>query len=98
MIRPLHDRVLVRPAPAETETADGIILPDIAQENPMRGEVIAAGAGKVTDDSLFPSAMSVHVGDTVIYGKFSGVAIDIDGEQLLMMRESDIFGVVENDD
>lgn len=94
--RPIHDRVLIREAAAATTTSDGIILPDIAQERPMRGEVIAVGEGRQDTNGLF-TAMTVNRGDTVMYGKFSGVKIVVDEEELLLMRESDIFGIVEDD-
>lgn len=87
-ITPLHDRVIVKPAPAEEKTASGIIIPDTAQEKPMRGTVIAAGPGK-TDEP-----MTVKEGDTVLYGKYAGTDIEINGDKVLIMRESDILGIV----
>ncbi len=87
-IRPLHDRVIVKPAPAEEKTSGGIIIPDTAQEKPMRGTVIAAGPGK-TDEP-----MTVKEGDNVLYGKYAGQDIEVDGDKLLIMRESDILGIV----
>lgn len=87
-IKPLADRVLVRPAEAETKTAGGIIIPDSAKEKPQRGTVVAAGPGKKDE----PTA--VKPGDTVLYGKYSGTEITVDGEDLLIMRESDIFAIL----
>lgn len=84
-IKPLSDRVLVKPAAAEQKTASGIIIPDSAKEKPLKGEVIAVGPG--TKDET----MQVSVGDTVLYGKYSGTEIEIDGEKLLIMRQSDIL-------
>jgi chaperonin GroES len=87
-VRPLADRVLVKPAEAETKTAAGIIIPDTAKEKPMKGEVIAIGTGKKDEP------MTVKVGDKVLYGKYSGTEITIDGEELLIMRESDIYAIL----
>ncbi len=87
-IKPLADRVLVEPAPAETTTASGIIIPDTAKEKPQRGTVIAVGNGK-TDEP-----MTVKAGDTVLYGKYSGTEINIEGKDYLIMREADIFAVI----
>jgi chaperonin GroES len=87
-ITPLHDRVIVKPAKAEVKTAGGIIIPDTAQEKPHRGTVVAAGPGKKDDP------ITVKIGDTVLYGKFSGSEIQIDGDDLLIMRESDILAIV----
>jgi chaperonin GroES len=92
--RPLHDRVLVRRIDADEKTAGGIIIPDTAKEKPQRGEVIAAGAGARTDKGeLLP--LDVKVGDEVLFGKWSGTEVKIDGEDLLILKESDILGVVE---
>ncbi|HAD33943.1 MAG TPA: co-chaperone GroES [Chitinophagaceae bacterium] len=87
-ITPLHDRVIVRPAAAETKTAGGIIIPDTAKEKPQRGAVVAVGSGKKDEP------MTVKAGDTVLYGKYSGTEISLDGEDLLIMRESDILAIV----
>jgi chaperonin GroES len=87
-ITPLHDRVIVKPAMAEEKTAGGIIIPDTAKEKPQRGTVIAAGPGK-KDEPL-----SVKKGDTVLYGKYAGTEIRIDGQDVLIMRESDILAIV----
>lgn len=86
--KPLADRVLIEPAAAEQVTASGIIIPDTAKEKPLRGKVIAAGNGK-TDEP-----MTVKVGDTVIFGQYSGTEIKIDGQTMLIMRESDIYGII----
>jgi len=87
-ITPLHDRVIVRPAQAETKTAGGIIIPNTAKEKPQRGTVVAAGPGKKEEP------VTVKAGDTVLYGKYSGTEVNIDGEELLIMRESDILAIV----
>ena len=93
-IRPLSDRVIVKRLEAETKTASGIIIPDAATEEPDQGEIVAIGNGKVGDDGkLLP--MNVKVGDRVLFGKYSGQAFKIDGQELLTMREDDIIGVVE---
>lgn len=89
-VQPLADRVLVEPAAAEEKTAFGIIIPDTAKEKPQRGTVLAAGPGK-TDEP-----MTVKVGDTVLYGKYSGTELAVDGKDCLIMRESDIFAVINN--
>lgn len=86
--KPLADRVLVKPAPAEEKTASGIIIPDSAKEKPQRGEIVAVGTGK-KDEPL-----TVKVGDIVLYGKYSGTEISIEGVDYLMMKESDIFGTL----
>ncbi|MBK2124305.1 co-chaperone GroES [Fangia hongkongensis] len=93
-IRPLHDRVLVRRAEEETTTAGGIVLPGSAQEKPMQGEIIAAGNGKILTDGGV-RALDVKIGDKVLFGKYSGTEVKLDGEELLMMREEDIMAVVE---
>jgi chaperonin GroES len=85
--KPLADRVLIEPAPAEQKTASGIIIPDTAKEKPLKGKVVAAGQGKKDEP------MNVKVGDTVLYGQYSGTEIKIDGNDYLIMRESDIYGV-----
>ncbi len=92
--RPLHDRVLVRRVENEVKTAGGIIIPDTAQEKPSEGEVVAAGNGvKGNDGSV--TALDVKAGDKVLFGKWSGTEIKVDGEELLIMKESDILGIVE---
>lgn len=92
-LTPLHDRVIVKAAQPEEVTKGGIILPDTAKEKPQQGEIIAVGPGKVADDGKIV-AMQVKVGDQVLYGKYSGTEITMDGEDYLIMRESDIFAVV----
>ena len=92
--RPLHDRVLVRRVESEQKTAGGIIIPDTAQEKPMEGEIIAAGSGRVNDDGKV-TALDVKTGDRVIFGKWSGTEVKVNGEDLLIMKESDIMGIVE---
>lgn len=87
-VKPLADRVLVLPAEAEEKTASGIIIPDTAKEKPQRGTVVAAGPGKVDEPT------TVKVGDTVLYGKYSGTEIQVEGKDYLIMRESDIFAIV----
>ena len=84
-LKPLSDRVLVKPATAEQKTASGIIIPDSAKEKPLKGEVIATGPG--TKDEV----MQVSIGDTVLYGKYAGTEVEVDGEKLLIMRQSDIL-------
>ncbi|NVK19977.1 MAG: co-chaperone GroES [Methylocystaceae bacterium] len=92
--RPLHDRVLVKRVEQETKTAGGIILPEAAQEKPSEGEVIAVGSGVRGDNGEFV-ALDVKAGDRVLFGKWSGTEIKVDGEDLLIMKESDIMGVIE---
>ena len=92
--RPLHDRVLVRRVESEQKTAGGIIIPDTAQEKPMEGQVVAVGAGRVNDDGKV-TPLDVKEGNRVIFGKWSGTEVKIDGEELLIMKESDIMGIVE---
>lgn len=87
-VKPLADRVLVEPMPAEEKTAGGIIIPDTAKEKPQRGKVIAVGGGKKDEP------MTVNVGDTVLYGKYAGTELSIEGKELLIMRESDIFAIL----
>jgi chaperonin GroES len=92
-IKPLADRVVVKPAPAEEKTKGGIILPDTAKEKPVQGEVVAIGPGRVSDDGK-KIPMEVKKGDKVLYGKYSGTEVTIDGEEYLIMRESDLFAIV----
>ncbi len=92
-LNPLADRVVVKPAEAEEKTRGGIILPDTAKEKPVEGTVVASGPGKVADNAELVK-MSVKVGDKVLYGKYSGTEVTIDGEEYLIMRESDIFAIV----
>ncbi|AKR50051.1 MULTISPECIES: co-chaperone GroES [Acetobacter] len=91
--RPLHDRVVVRRLEGEQKTAGGIIIPDTAQEKPMEGEVIAVGPGARNEQGQIV-ALDVKAGDRVLFGKWSGTEVKIDGEELLIMKESDIMGVV----
>ena len=93
--RPLHDRVLVRRIEAEEKTSGGIIIPDTAKEKPQEGEVIAVGPG-ARDDSGKLVEPSVQAGDRILFGKWSGTEVKIDGEDLLIMKESDILGVIDN--
>lgn len=91
-IKPLSDRVLVRPDSAEEKTSSGIIIPDSAKEKPQRGTVVAVGDGRVEDGKKID--MSVKEGDKVLYGKYAGTEIEIDGEELMIMRENDILGIL----
>ena len=91
--RPLHDRVVIRRLNAEEKTAGGIIIPDTAQEKPMEGEVIAAGPG-ARNEAGHIVALEVKAGDRILFGKWSGTEVKIDGEELLIMKESDIMGIV----
>jgi len=87
-LKPIADRVIVRPAAAEETTKGGIIIPDTAKEKPQRGEIVAVGTGKKDEP------MTVKPGDKVLYGKYAGTEINIEGEEYLMMRESDIFAII----
>lgn len=87
-IKPLADRVLIKPAAAEQKTASGIIIPDSAKEKPLKGEVLAIGAGTKDEE------MVVKVGDTVLYGKYAGTEFELDGEKYLIMRQSDILAII----
>lgn len=91
-IKPLGDRVVVKPEPAEEKTASGLFIPDTAKEKPQRGTVLAVGPGKVENGNKID--MTVNAGDTVLYGKYSGTEITMDGDDVLIMRESDILGIV----
>ena len=92
--KPLHDRVLVRRIEAEEKTAGGIIIPDTAKEKPMEGEVVAVGPGAREDDGKLVE-LAVTAGDRILFGKWSGTEVRIDGEDLLIMKESDILGIIE---
>jgi chaperonin GroES len=92
-LKPLADRVVVKPSEAEEKTKGGIIVPDTAKEKPVWGEVIAVGPGRVSDDGK-QIPMEVKAGDRVLYGKYSGTEVTVDGEELLIMRESDIFAIM----
>ena len=92
--RPLHDRVLVRRVEAEAKTAGGIIIPDTAQEKPQEGEVVAAGSGAKNEKGEI-TPLDVKAGDRILFGKWSGTEVRVDGEDLLIMKESDVLGIVE---
>jgi len=93
-IRPLHDRVILKRMEEETTSAGGIVIPDSAAEKPVRGEIIAAGTGKrLESGEIIP--LDVKVGDTVLFGKYSGTEVKMNGDELLVMREDDIMGVIE---
>jgi chaperonin GroES len=93
-IRPLHDRIIVKRLEEERKTASGIVIPDTAAEKPDQGEVKAVGKGKKTDDGkIIP--LDVKVGDRVLFGKYSGQTVKVEGDELLVMREEDIMGVIE---
>ena len=92
-IRPLHDRVIVKRLEKETTTGGGILIPETAGDKPQRGVVEAAGPGKMQNGSL--QTLDVKVGDTVLFGKYSGTEVKVDGDELLVMREEDIMGVIE---
>nr|CAA6829376.1 MAG: Heat shock protein 60 family co-chaperone GroES [uncultured Thiotrichaceae bacterium] len=94
-IRPLHDRIVVRRMEEEKTTASGIIIPDSATEKPDRGEILAAGPGKAGDDNELV-ALQVAVGDQVLFGKYAGTAVKVDGEEVLIMREEDVLAVIES--
>ncbi len=91
--KPLSDRIVIKPAEAEEKTAAGIILPDTAKEKPVEGTVVAVGPGKVAEDGKVIK-LEVKVGDKVLYGKYSGTEVSIDNEEYLIMRESDVFGIL----
>jgi chaperonin GroES len=93
-IRPLHDRVIIRRLEEERKSAGGIVIPDSAAEKPIRGEVVAAGNGKILDNGDVRS-LDVKVGDKVLFGKYSGTEVKVDGEDLVVMREDDIMAVLE---
>ena len=92
--RPLHDRVLIRRVEAEEKTAGGIIIPDTAKEKPMEGEVVAVGPGARGEDGKI-QALDVKAGDRVLFGKWSGTEVKLDGEDLIIMKESDIMGILD---
>ena len=93
-LRPLHDRVLVEPLEAEEKTSGGIIIPDTAKEKPMEGKIVAVGNGARSEDGKI-TALDVKSGDRILYGKWSGTEVKIDGQDLLIMKESDIMGIIE---
>lgn len=92
-IRPLHDRIVVRRTEEEQKTAGGILLPGSAQEKPQQGEIIAVGNGQLSDNGVRP--LDVKVGDKVLFGQYAGQTVKVDGEDLLIMKESDVLGVLE---
>jgi chaperonin GroES len=93
-LRPLHDRVIVKRLDQETKTASGIVLPDAAAEKPDQGKVLAVGNGKILEDGKV-RALDVKVGDTVLFGKYSGQSVKVQGEEVLVMREEDIMAIVQ---
>lgn len=95
-IRPLHDRIVVKREPEDRKSPGGIVIPDTASEKPTFGQVIAVGQGKVLDSGEVRS-LDVQVGDRVLFGKYSGTEVKVDNEELVVMRESDVMGVVEKD-
>ena len=92
-VRPLHDRILVRRVNEDSTTAGGIIIPDSAKEKPLRGEIVATGNGRATEDGK-RLPLEVKVGDNVLFSKYAGTELKLDGEELLMMREEDVLGVL----
>ena len=93
-LRPLHDRVIVKRLEAETKSAGGIVIPDTATEKPSKGKVIAVGTGKIQEDGKV-RPMAVKAGDKVLFGKYSGTEVKVDGEDLLVMREEDLMAIIE---
>ena len=93
-LRPLHDRVIIKRLEAETKSAGGIVIPDSAAEKPIRGEVIAVGAGKILEDGKV-RPVGVKAGEKVLFGKYSGTEVKVDGQELLVMREEDLMAVIE---
>ena len=93
-LRPLHDRVIVKRMEEERMSAGGIVIPDSATEKPIRGEVLAVGNGKILENGE-KRALDINVGDTILFGKYSGTEVKVDGEELLVMREEDIMAVIE---
>ncbi len=93
-LRPLHDRVIIKRLEAETKSAGGIVIPDTATEKPIKGEVVAVGTGKILEDGKV-RALAVKAGDKVLFGKYSGTEVKVDGEELLVMREEDLMAIIE---
>lgn len=93
-IRPLHDRVIIKRLEAETTSAGGIVIPDSATEKPIKGEVLAVGNGKILESGE-KRALDIKVGDKVLFGKYSGTEVKVDGQELLVMREEDVMAVIE---
>lgn len=94
-LTPLHDRIIVKPAAAEETTKGGIIIPDTAKEKPMQGEIIAVGTGRVTDEGK-EIPMTLTKGDKVLYGKYAGTEVTVDGDEYLIMRETDVFARIND--
>lgn len=93
-LRPLHDRVIIKRLEAETKSAGGIVIPDAAAEKPIKGEVVAIGTGKILEDGKV-RPLAVKVGDKVLFGKYSGTEVKVDGDELLVMREEDLVAIIE---
>jgi chaperonin GroES len=93
-LRPLHDRVIIKRLEAETKSAGGIVIPDAAAEKPIKGEVVAVGTGKILEDGKV-RPLAVKVGDKVLFGKYSGTEVKVDGDELLVMREEDLVAIIE---
>jgi chaperonin GroES len=93
-LRPLHDRVIIKRLEAETKSAGGIVIPDTATEKPIKGQVVAVGAGKILEDGKV-RPLAVKAGDKVLFGKYSGTEVKVDGEELLVMREEDLVAIIE---
>jgi chaperonin GroES len=93
-IRPLHDRVIVKRLESETRTAGGIVIPDSAAEKPVQGKVVAVGKGKILEDGSV-RALDVKVGDKILFGKYSGTEVKVDGDELVVMREEDVMAIIE---
>jgi len=93
-LRPLHDRVIIKRLEAETKSAGGIVIPDTATEKPIKGEVVAVGTGKILEDGKV-RALAVKAGDKVLFGKYSGTEVKVDGQELLVMREEDLMAVID---
>ena len=93
-IRPLHDRVIVKRLESETRSAGGIVIPDSAAEKPVQGKIVAVGKGKILEDGSV-RALDVKVGDKILFGKYSGTEVKVDGEELVVMREEDVMAVIE---
>ncbi|HJU08651.1 MAG TPA: co-chaperone GroES [Rhodanobacteraceae bacterium] len=94
-LRPLHDRVIIKRLEAETKSAGGIVIPDTATEKPIKGEVVAVGTGKILEDGKV-RPLAVKAGDKVLFGKYSGTEVKVDGEELLVMREEDLMAIIES--
>ncbi|HZZ41566.1 MAG TPA: co-chaperone GroES [Tepidisphaeraceae bacterium] len=93
-LKPLADRIVIKPADAEEKTKSGIVLPDSAKEKPTKGKVISVGPGRL-DEKGKPMELGIRTGDTVLYGKYSGTEVEVDGQKLVIVRESELFGVLE---